>query len=66
MAINSHSCCQLFGNNMSFTLCSNHILFISNESHKFWMSFDFLNKCTKNGQKWAKTQAGRPLLGRPA
>ena len=51
---------------MSFTQCSIHILFISNEFHKFWMSFDFRNKCTKNGQKWAKTQAGQPLLGRPA
>ena len=65
-AINSHSSRQLLRNNMSFTLCSIHILFISNEFHKFWMSFDFKNKCTKNGQKWAKTQAGLPLLGRPA
>ena len=51
---------------MSFTLCSIHILFISNEFHKFWMSFDCRSRCTKNEQKWAKTQAGRPLLGRPA
>ena len=65
-AINSHSSRQLLGNNMSFTLCSIHILFISNEFHKFWMSFDFRNKCTKIEQNWAKTQADRPLLGRPA
>ena len=64
--INLHSSCQLLGNNTSFTLRSIHILFISNEFHKFWMSFDFRNKCAKNGQNWAKTQAGRPLLGRPA
>ena len=51
---------------MSFTPCSNHILFISNEFHKFWMSFDFRNKCTKIEQNWAKTQADRPRLGRPA
>ena len=64
-ALISHSSRQLLENNMSFTLCSTHILFISNLFHKFWMSFDFRNKCTKNGHKWAKTQAGRPLLGRP-
>ena len=51
---------------MSFTLCSIHILFISNEFHKFKMSFDFRNKCTKNEQNWAETQADRPLLGQPA
>ena len=56
-AINSNSSRQLFGNNMSFTLCSIHILFISNEFHKFWMSFDFKNRCTKNEQNWAETQA---------
>ena len=65
-AINSHSSRQLLGNNMSFTLCSIHILFISNEFHKFWMSSDCRSRCTKNEQKWAKTQAGRLLLGRPA
>ena len=65
-AIKSHSSCQLLENNMSFTLCSIHILFISNEFHKFWMSFDFRSRCTKNEQIWAKTQADRPLLGRPA
>ena len=51
---------------MSFTLCSIHILFISNEFHKFWMSFDFRGRCTKIEQNWAKSQAGRTLLGRPA
>ena len=51
---------------MSSTLCFIHILFISNEFHKFWMSFDFRSRCTKNGQNYAKTQADRPLLGRPA
>jgi len=45
---------------MSFTLCSIHILFISNEFYKFWMSFDFRSRCTKNGQIWAKTQPNRP------
>ena len=65
-AIKSHSSRQLLGNNMSFTLCSIHILFIPNEFHEFWMSFDFRNKCTKNGQNWARSQAERPLLGRPA
>ena len=50
----------LLGNNMSFTLCSIHILFISNEFHEFWMSFDFRSRCTKNEQIWAKTQADRP------
>ena len=48
---------------MSFTLCSIHILFISNEFHKFWMSLDFRGRCTKIEQNWAKSQAGRPLLG---
>ena len=38
--INSHSSHQLLRNNTSFTLCSIHILFISNEFHKLWMSFD--------------------------
>ena len=51
---------------MSFTLCSIHILFISNEFHKFWISFDFRGRCTKIEQNWAKSQAGRPLLGRAA
>jgi len=51
---------QLLGNKMSFTLCSIHILFISNEFYKFWMSFDFRSRCTKNGQIWAKTQPNRP------
>jgi len=54
-AINSHSSRQLFGNNMGFTLCSIHILFISNEFHEFWMSFDYRSRCTKNEQKWAKS-----------
>jgi len=40
-AIISHFDRQLLGNNMSFTLCSIHILFISNEFHKFWMSCNF-------------------------
>jgi len=51
---------------MSFTLCSIHILFNSNELHKFWMSFDCRSRCTKIGQNRAETQADRPLLGRPA
>jgi hypothetical protein len=59
-AINSHSSRQLLGNKMSFTICSIYILFISNEYHQFWMSFDFRSRYTKNGQLWAKTQAGRP------
>ena len=65
-AINSHSSHQLLGNKMSFTLCFIHILFISNEFHKFLMSYDFRSRCTKNGQNWAKTQADRPLLVQPA
>ena len=65
-AINSHSSRQLLENNTSFTLCSIHILFISNKFHKFWMSFDFGWTSTKNGQIWAKTQAVQPPLGRPA
>ena len=65
-AIISHFDRQLLGNKMSFTLCSIHILLISNKFHKFWMSFDFRSRCTKNEQIWAKTQADRPLLGRPA
>ena len=60
MAIISHSDRQLLGNKLSFTLCSIHILFNSNEFHKFWMSFDFRSKCTKNEQIWVKTQADRP------
>ena len=51
---------------MSYTLCSIHILFIYNEFHKFWMSFDFRDRCTKIEQDWAKSQAERPLLGRLA
>ena len=66
MAINSHSSHQVLGNNMSFTLCSTHILFISNEFHKFWMSFDCRSRYTKNEYNWAETQADRPLLGRSA
>ena len=58
MAINSHSSHQPLGNNTSFTLCSIHILFISNEFHQFWMSSDCRSRCTKNEQKWAKTQSG--------
>ena len=50
----------------SSMLIAIHILYISNEFHKFWMSFDFRSWCTKNGQNWAKTQADRPLLGWPA
>jgi len=56
----SYSSRHLLGNKMSFTLCSIHILFISNEFYKFWMSFDFRSRCTKNGQIWAKTQPNRP------
>jgi len=41
MAIISRFDRQLLGNEMSFTLCSIHILFNSNKFHKFWMSFDF-------------------------
>ena len=51
---------------MSFALCSIHILFNSNEFHEFCMSFDSRNRYTKNRQKKEKTQADRPLLGRPA
>ena len=57
-ATNSHSSCQLLGNNMNSTLCSIHILFISNKFRKFWMSSDCRSRCTKNEQKWAKTQSG--------
>ena len=53
-------------NKLSFTLCSIHILIISNEFHKFWMSSDFMWTCAKIGRKWVKTQADQPLLGRPA
>ena len=65
-AIISHSDRQLLGNKLSFTLCSIHILFNSNKFHKFWMSCDFRWTCTKVRRKWTKTQADRPLLGRPA
>ena len=65
-AIISHSGRQLLGNKLSFTLCSIHILFISNKFHKFWMSFDFRRTHAKKGQKWAKSQADWPILGRPA
>ena len=41
-------------------------MFISNEFHKFWTSFDFRGRCTEIEQNGAKSQAGRPLLGRPA
>ena len=50
MPIISHFDRQLLGNKLSITLCSIHILFNSNEFHKFWMSFDFRNKCAKNGR----------------
>ena len=65
-AIISHSKPSTSRKNMNFTLCSIHILFNSNEFHEFWMSFDSRNRCTKNEQKRAKTQADPPLLGRPA
>ena len=64
-AIISHSDYQLLGNKLSFQLCSIHILFNSNKFHKFWMSCDFRWTCTKNVRIWVKTQADRPLLGRP-
>ena len=51
---------------MSFTLCSIHVIFISNEFHEICMSSDCRSRCTKNEQKWVKTQAEQPLLGRPA
>ena len=51
---------------MSFTLYSIHILFISNEFHKFWMSYDFRSRCTKIEQNLAKTLAGlAPLKTMP-
>ena len=53
-------------NKLSFTLCSIHIWFISNEFNKFWMSCDFKRSWAKIGRKWAWTQADRPHLGRPA
>ena len=65
-AIISRSDRQLLGNKSSFTLCSIHILFNSNKFHKFWMSSDFRGAHDKNGQNWARSQADRPLLGRPA
>ena len=65
-AIISHSDRQLLGDNLSFTLCSIHILFNSNKFHKFWMSFDFRRTHAKRGRIWAKTQADRPILGRPS
>ena len=40
---------QLLRNNMSFTLCSIHILFNSNKFHKFWMSSDFKRIHDKSG-----------------
>jgi len=65
-AIISHPDRQLLRNKLSFTLCSIHILFNSNEFYKFWMSCDFRWICTKNGRKWAKTQDGGPRkAGRP-
>ena len=39
---------QLLGNKMSFALCSIHILLISNEFHKFWMSWDCRRLYAKN------------------
>ena len=65
-AIISCSDRQLLGNKSSFTLCSIHILFNSNMFHKFWMSSDFRRTHDKNGRNWARSQADRPLLGRPA
>ena len=65
-AIISHSDHQLLANKLTFTLCAIHILFNSNKFHKFWMSYDFRSRCTKNGRNWARTQADQPLLGRPA
>ena len=62
----SHSDRQLLRNKLSFTLCSIHILFNSNMFHKFWMSSDFRRTHDKNGRNWARSQADRPLLGRPA
>ena len=41
-------------------------MFISNEFHEFWKSFDSRNKYIKIKQNWAKSQAGRTLLGRLA
>ena len=57
---------QLLRNKSSFTLCSIHILFNSNKFHKFWMSSDLRSLRDKKGRKWARSQADRPLLGRPA
>ena len=57
---------KLLGNKLIFTLCSIHILFNSNEFHKFWMSFDFRNKCAKIGRNLVKTLADRPLPGQLA
>ena len=65
MAIISHFDRQLLGNKLSFTLRSIHILFNSNEFQKFWMSFDFRNKCAKTEGKWVKSQATQPTSGRP-
>ena len=65
-AIISHFDRQLLRNKMSFTLCSIHILFNSNNFHKFWMSFDFRRTHAKRGRIWVKTQADQPILGRPA
>ena len=65
-AIISRSDRQLLENKASFTLCSIHILFNSNKFHKFWISFDFRRTHAKRGRNWAKSQADRPLLGRPA
>ena len=45
MAIISQFDRQLLRNKLIFTLCSFHILFNSNEFHKFWMTFDSRNKC---------------------
>ena len=66
MAIISRSDRQLLRNKSSFTLCFIHILFNSNKFHKFWMSFDFRRTHAKRGRIWVKTQADRPILGRPA
>ena len=64
-AIISHSDRQLLGNKLSFTLCSIHILFISNKFHNFWMSFDFRRTHAKKGAKVGKIP-GRLAYPRPA
>ena len=57
MAIISRSDRQLLGsNNLSFALCSMHILFDSNKFHKFWMSCACRNRLPHDGRNQRKSR----------